>query len=106
MDGSSYSYRHHAIDHLEPYAKRDITKLYDVKVQSTHMEYVEELYNILLKGNSTESYRCTAITHNLFKQHQWLPIDCDRNFTNVAFLCEVPQGKTICRICEIYMYIE
>ena len=42
--------------------------------------------------NITESYKCTAITTNLLMSQEWLPIDCDRKFENMTFICEFP-GK-------------
>ena len=62
------------------------------RYESADPEYIEELYSMTLEGNNTDSYRCTAITNNLMRHQQWLPVDCDRHFENVAFICEVPQG--------------
>ena len=111
-DGSTYSYRHDIIqktdsrskliDYEATTAMHYLTEVYPHVYYNPHKEYIEELLETPHQ-NITNVLKCKAITTNLLMTHQWIPVDCDRVFENMTFLCEYSGNAFIWKIILIYV---
>ena len=82
-----------------------LTEVYPHVYFNPHKEYIEELLETP-NQNITNDLKCKAITTNLLMTHQWIPVDCNRSFENMTFLCEYSGNVIVLEIAVIDVVIK